>query len=64
MLFKLKKFGRTLYSIAIAGSFLIVFSVNYFVYDPLELFLESGITLISGLIIGLAYFSNINKSFK
>ena len=64
MLFKLKKFGRTLYSIAVAGSFLIVFSGNYFVYDPLELFIESGITLISGLIIGLAYFSNINKSFK
>lgn len=64
LIFKFKKVGRTLYTIAIAASFLIVFSGSYFVYDALELFLEIGLTFLSGVIISLAYYSKLSKSFK
>ena len=64
MVYKLKKIGRLLYLIAIAASFLLIFSGSYFVYDPLELFLEITITFISGAVISLAYFSSLSKSFK
>tara|TARA_B100001996_G_C18301728_1_gene454909 strand:+ start:178 stop:579 length:402 start_codon:yes stop_codon:yes gene_type:complete len=62
-LYQLKKIGRTLYLIWIVGSYILTFSSTYYVYDIVEMVLDYTITLNSGLILGLIYFSDLKKKF-
>ena len=62
-LYQLKKIGRTLYLISIVGGYILAFSSTYYVYDIVEMVLDYTITLNSGLILGLIYFSDLKKKF-
>ena len=51
LLFRFKKLGRQIYTIVVALSLLLVFSLGYVVYDPLESFIDSSSLILTPLFV-------------
>ena len=63
-LYQFKKIGRILYLLVMGGSLILAFSSKYYVFDYVEMFFDYVVTLNSGFILAIAYYSNLKKEFR